>query len=188
MKREKGSALVVLIGLLVLIAGVVMMFISYANKAVFFETDIDKFDKTSQNTLSNYTLKVSEMFQVPEAYKDDLKNVIKATFEGRYGADGSKATMQWIQEQNLQFDSSLYKDLMVVMNSGRDEFKLSQDRKLEICADYTKFHATPVNKTILDVIGYPTSGVVDIKCRVVLDNQTKQTFETGIAEPLKLRK
>lgn len=187
MKQQRGSAaLIVLIVLIVLFGGVIGVLLSYSNKAVDYEQNINKFDKSSQNTLSNYTLKVQEMFQVPDIYNDTLKGLIKDTFQGRYGADGSKATMQWIQENNIQYDASLLKELQNVMKSGRDEFKLSQDRKLEICTQYDILTHRPVSKFILGIVGYPSLDVQD-KCRIVLDKQTIKTFETGIAEPVQLR-
>lgn len=183
----KGTAalIVLVVILLVAVAGG-MTLLSYANTATDYEQDINKFDRASQNTLSNYTLKIQEMFQVPEEYKNALKEQIEATFKGRYGSEGSQATMQWIQERNLQFDSSMYKDLQRAMSAGRDEFKLSQDKKLEICTQYDKLTNRPVSKLILGILGYPSKGI-DIKCRIVLDSKTIQTFETGIAEPIKLR-
>lgn len=186
MKKQNGSALIVLVCLIVFLVGLGLVFLSYANTAVAYEQNINKFDRSSQNTLSSYTLKVKEMFQVPDLYKDALQDVIKGTFEGRYGENGSQATFQWIQEQNLQFDSSMYKELQVVMNSGRDEFKMSQDRKLEICTQYDILTNKPVSKFILSVVGYPSVDIAT-KCRIVLDTQTIKTFETGIAEPIQLR-
>lgn len=187
MLKQKGSGLVVLAVVIAVVVLVGMTLLSYANKAVDYEQNINKFDRTSQNTLSNYTLKINEMVQVPEMYAADLKEFIKATFEGRYGADGSQASMQWIQEKNIPIDSSMHKELQIVINSGRDEFKMSQDRKLEICTQYDILTNKPVSKFILSIVGYPSLDV-QTKCRIVLDNQTIKTFETGIAEPMKLRK
>jgi hypothetical protein len=81
----------------------------------------------------------------------------------------------------------MYKELQIVINSGRDEFKMSQDRKLEICTQYDILTNKPISKFILSIVGYPSLDI-QTKCRIVLDNQTIKTFETGIAEPMKLRK
>ena len=43
--------------------------------------------------------------------KDDMKEVIETALTARYGQDGSKATWQWIKEQNPSVDPSLYKKL-----------------------------------------------------------------------------
>lgn len=186
MKNQTGGAVMALIIILVLIATVVGVLFSYANRATDFEVDIKRFDLSSQNTLSSYTLKIKEMAQVPGMYLEDLQKIVRETFEGRYGEDGSQATFQWIQEKNLDFDSSMYRELQLTMRSGRDEFKLSQDRKLEICADYERLYTRPLSGFILRIIGYPDSGI-DKMCRVVLDKQTIDTFETGVATEIKLR-
>ncbi len=72
-----------------------------------------------ENVLAQYSLKVAEIAQVPEMYRDDLKEVYRAAIEGRYGANGSQATMQWLREQNPNFDSSLYTKIQQVMEAGR---------------------------------------------------------------------
>lgn len=184
--KQRGSALVAFGAVALIVGAVGLTLLSYANKAVDYEQNINKFDRASQNTLSNYTLKITEMFEVPAAYAEDLKNHVKETFSGRYGEDGSKAAMQWIQERNLPFDSSLYKELQTTIAAGRDEFKVSQDRKLEICTQYDILTHRPVSKLILSVVGYPSLDIQD-KCRIVLDQKTIDTFKTGIATPIKPR-
>lgn len=185
MKNQTGGILISLGVIVAIIVVVVGILLSYANKAVDYEQNINKFDRASMNTLSSYTLKVKEMAQVPDMYAEQLKSIIQATFEGRYGENGSQATFQWIQEQNLQFDPSMFIQLQTVMNSGRDEFKLSQDRKLEICTNYDILTNRPVSKFILSILGYPSEGI-DTKCRIVLDQNTIDTFKSGVAEPIKL--
>jgi hypothetical protein len=189
-KNNSGSALIVVLsffGVLLLTAALLFgSYISAFNSGVRYEADIEKFHKSSQNTLSSYTLKVQEMAQVPDMYKNDLKDVIEATFQGRYGKDGSKAVMQWIQESNLQFDSKLYLNLQAVMESGRDEFKLSQDRKLEICTQYEKELGFFWKGMMMSFAGYPKKDL-DVICKVVLDKQTNATFESGEATVIKIK-
>ncbi len=190
MKKQNGSVVWILAGVLgvVLLIGASLfgMYISAYNSGVRYEAQIEKFHKSSQNTLSNYTLKVKEMAQVPDMYVSDLTKVVEATFQGRYGQDGSKAVMQWIQEQNLQFDSKLYLNLQAVIESGRDEFKLSQDRKLEICTQYEQELGYFWRGMWMGVAGYPKKDL-DVICKVILDAQTNDTFEKGEATVIKIR-
>lgn len=160
--------------------------ISYFNDFNRIEQQVKKFNKDSENYLSNYTLKVQETAQIPDMYKDGLKEVIKGTFEGRYGADGSKAVMQWIQEQNIQFDSSLYKEIQVVISSGRDEFRISQTKKLDVCAIYeTKLSQFP-GSLIAGVFGYPRIDL-DKTCQVVSDVRTQEAFGKGVQQPISFK-
>lgn len=170
------------VGIVVLGVAVAGVFISYANKAVGMEEVISRFHQGSQNTLSSYTLKIKEAAKVPDMYVDSLKEVVQATFEGRYGAEGSRATFQWIQEQNLQVDSSLFANLQTIISSGRDEFKLSQDRKIDACTSYQRMLRQPVSGFFMSTLGYPK---VDLgMCRIVLDANTNEAFSTGLAEPI----
>lgn len=176
----KKLAIVLAVGLACATLGGV--FISYANKAVGMEETINRFHQGSQNTLSSYTLKIKEAARVPDMYVDSLKEVIEATFQGRYGDNGSQATFQWIQEQNLQVDSSLFSNLQVIISSGRDEFKLSQDRKIDACTTYQRLLRQPVSGFIMSTLSYPK---IDLGvCKIVLDESTNQVFSSGVAEPI----
>lgn len=170
-----GVVLLVVLGAVTVVGS----YISAVNTGARFEANIEKFDKSSANTLSAYTLKLKEAANVPAKYVDSLKDVIKATFEGRYGAEGSKATFQWIQENNIPLDPSVYTKLQSIIDAGREEFKLSQDRKLESCAQYEVVRNVFWGGLWLNIAGYPKKDV-DKLCRVVLDNTTRDKFETGV--------
>ncbi|EHT1484544.1 hypothetical protein KXE51_003524 [Salmonella enterica] len=188
MSQSKGIATGWIVGLALLgmvIVGIGTV-ISYFNDFNRTEQQVKKFNKDSENYLSSYTLKVQETAQIPDMYKDGLKEVIKGTFEGRYGADGSKAVMQWIQEQNIQFDSSLYKEIQVVISSGRDEFRISQTKKLDICAMYETKLAQFPGSLIAGVFGYPRIDL-DKTCQVVSDTRTQAAFDAGVQKPINFK-
>lgn len=176
-------ALVGVIAVIVVFGG---SLISYYNDFAQLEVQVKKFNKDSENHLSNYTLKVQETAQIPDMYKDGLKEVIRETFQGRYGKDGSKAVMQWIQEQNIQFDSSLYKEIQVVISSGRDEFRISQTKKLDACSIYeTKLLKFP-GSMVAGMFGYPRLDL-EKTCQVVSDNQTQAAFDSGKQKPINFK-
>lgn len=188
MSQSKGIATGWIVGLVVLALLVIGVgtVVSYFNDFNRTEQQVKKFNKDSENYLSNYTLKVQETAQIPDMYKDGLKEVIKGTFEGRYGADGSKAVMQWIQEQNIQFDSSLYKEIQVVISSGRDEFRISQTKKLDICAMYETKLAQFPGSVIASIFGYPRIDL-DKTCQVVSDSRTQAAFDAGVQKPINFK-
>lgn len=160
--------------------------ISYFNDFARTEQTVKKFNKDSENHLSNYTLKVQETAQVPDMYKAGLKEVIRDTFQGRYGQDGSKAVMQWIQEQNIQFDSSLYKEIQVVISAGRDEFRISQTKKLDACAIYETKLAQFPGSLVASIFGYPRIDL-DKTCQVVSDSRTQAAFDSGVQTPINFK-
>lgn len=180
----KAFLIGMVIFVVLLVGGLATSYIGAVNTGARFEANIEKFDKSSQNTLSNYTLKLKEAAKVPEKYVDSLKDIIKATFEGRYGEDGSQATFQWIQENNIPVDASVYTKLQQIIDSGREEFKLSQDRKLESCAQYEFSRNTFWKGMWLNIAGYPKKDI-DTLCRIIVDSATSEKFTTGVDSEIK---
>lgn len=159
-------------------------YMSAYNNGVEWVGNINKFDKESQNTLANYTTKIGEMIQIPALYKNDLKEIVSATFGGRYGKDGSQAVMQMIQEQNLPFDSSMYVKIQNTIESGRNEFRLSQTKKIDICEEYNKQVSYLWSGTFMKLAGY-TKATVEKQCVLVLNDHTNNAFKTGIDNGIK---
>lgn len=160
--------------------------ISYHNTAVRMETNIGKFDRESQNVLSNYTMKLKEKAQIPDMYKKDLGEIVDKTFKGRYGDGGSKAMFQFIKETMPNFDSSLYKDLMITMEAGRNDFRLSQSRKLDICQKYESMTLQFPASFIFGITGKGYHNV-EQKCQIVVDSSTTDKFKSGVDQEIKLR-
>lgn len=186
MKKQTGSALWIVLGLVfVFMVSMVGTYINKANEGTRHETNIEKFDKDSQNVLSAYTMKIKEMAQIPDKFKADLQDVIKQTFEGRYGADGSKAVFQFIKEQNMTLDPSLYRNIQVAMEAGRNDFKMSQTKKLDACAGYENARNYVVGGFFLQMAGFPKKDI-DKLCRIIVDSSTTDKFNSGVDEVIKL--
>jgi len=154
-------------------------YITGVNSGAKFEANVEKFDKASANTLSAYTMKLKEAAKVPEKYVEALQGIIKQTFEGRYGDDGSKAAFQWIKENNIPLDPSVYTKLQSIIDAGREEFKLSQDRKLEYCSQYEIARNQFWSGMWLNIAGYPKKDITKL-CQVVIDKSTTDKFNTGV--------
>jgi len=107
---------------------------------------------------------------------------LRADLEGRYGADGSQATFQWIQERQLPFDSTLYSRIQVAIESGRKDFANNQRQLLDIKRGYeTSLNSIP-RGWFLNLAGYPKEDLSKYRAIVTADTQRK--FEIGIDEPL----
>ena len=175
-----------LLGLVVLGSVVVgLTYVSYYNKAVQYETTlVGKLDD-NKNVIAQYTIKISEMAQVPAMYKEDLKDVIKSTFEGRYGSDGSRGVMQWIQEQNLPFDSSLYTRIQQTMEAGRNQFTNVQTQLIDQRVAYEVDLNSVWSGFWMKLGGFPKVDLDDFK--PVLGVGTEQMFENKIDTGVQLR-
>lgn len=191
MKRNQhGSAAVIalvsVVGLIVAgLIAVAVMYFSASNYAVKAEAGLEATWTNNQNILGNYTLKVQEIASVPEMYKNDLKEVLQAEFTGRYGADGSKATMQWIHERSNTFDSTMYTKIQQVIEAGRNEFQAAQTRLVDEKRAYVTELGTVPRSWFLSMAGFPR---VDLnKYKPVVAGDTAKAFETGVQAPVKLR-
>lgn len=156
---------------------------NYGNKA---ENQIKAEYEDMENILAQYSLKVTEAAQVPVMAKDDLKEVMAAAFTGRYGADGSKAVFQMINEQYPgQVDPGLYRNIQQIIEAGRNKFENAQTRFIDIKRDYTTNLGSLWRGFWMQAAGYPK---IDLSKYVIISsNHAKDAFETKVDKGIKLR-
>ena len=126
-------------------------------------------------------------------YVEDLKKLYDGAMGGRYGADGSKALMQWIQEQNPNLDASLYTKIQAAIEAGRNSFNADQDQLVAMKEAYWT-HLDGTSALFWNsFLGFPR-----IKCgyphgngpddyKIILAVETTKAFETGVDTPVELR-
>jgi len=193
MKKQFGgisgalmSGLVVL-GLVATLALIgVVSYISAANYGNRAEKQLDAVWTDNQNVLAQYTLKVQEAAQIPEMYKNDLKEVVTAALQGRYGPDGSKGVFQWLKEANIPFDNKVYTKMMQIIEAGRNDFQKEQTRMIDVKRSYETELGYVWRGFWLRMAGYPKLDLT--KYKPVLAADTARAFETGQQAPLQLRK
>lgn len=183
-----GVLIAILVGIVLVAAFGVMQFLSAGNYGNIAEKGITAQVNVNKNTLAQYVQKIQEMAQVPEMYKNDLKEVIAAAIGGRYGANGSQATWQWIKEHNPSLDSKLYVKLQEVIEAGRTEFKTNQDVLIDKCRQYdTARDAYTLQAVFLRVAGYPKIDLKDA-CTIVTNDYTDKAFKQHKEDgPIQLR-
>ena len=143
-----------------------------------------QFDQ-NRNSLSQYSLKVAEACQVPDMYKNDLKEIISASMTGRYGAEGSKATFQFLKEHEIPFDSSLYTKIQQMIDAGRTQFEAEQKLLLDKKAQYEALLGTTPRGDVLNFLGFPK---VPLSTYVIVTSgYADKAFSTGKEEGLTLR-
>lgn len=184
------AAFVVLGGLVgAIILAAVVAFTSYVsanNYGASVEAQLRAARDDNKNILAQYQQKVLEAAQVPDMYKNDLKEVVSAAMQGRYGADGSKAVFQWIKENNLSFDSSVYTKITEIIQGGRKDFEIGQTRMIDIRRGYEAQQGYFWRGFWLRAAGFPKVNMDDFK-PITTDN-VEGAFQAGKESgPLKLR-
>ena len=179
-----------LIGIVGVIAALILVvagsYISNHNYGVTAETQIKAEYENMENILAQYSLKVMEVGQVPAMMRDDLSQVTKDAMSGRYGADGSKAMFQWIQENYPgQVDASLYTQIQQVMEAGRNKFENAQTKFIDVKRAYETSLGLFWKGLWLRIAGFPKIDLDDYK--IISSEHAKEAFETGVDKGIKLR-
>lgn len=153
------------------------------------ETHIQTQYKQMENVLSTFRLKVEEVVQVPDMYKEDFVEIVEASMSGRYGENGSNAMFQWLKESypgNL--DAEMYVAIQDIIASGRNEFKNEQKLFLDIKRGYEETLVYDLFLTRgfwLKVSGYPKIDLSDFE--IISDNRTQSVFDHKVQDSLKLK-
>jgi len=114
-----------------LVAGLFIAGASWFNGAVKLEEAVTAQYKDNQNRYDAFWKKVQEVAQVPGQYKNDFKDLLVSETQAKFGPEGSKAAFQWFKDRDINFDGSQYRQVMAVVESGRNDFKRSQSELLD---------------------------------------------------------
>lgn len=189
MNKQRGSAAVVILGFLSLILVGCLIFggmvISKRNSFVRVENNITTSYDESKNVHSNYVLRIQEMAQVPKMATKQLAELVKASNEGRYGADGSKAVFQFLKEQNPNIPDSLFTNIQKEMVGGRLDFQSKITRVIDNKkVAYNMLDDTIGGFILKDILGMPRrnigydGGKDDYP--VIMSESSVETFKTGV--------
>lgn len=148
--------------------------------------------ENNENILAQYGQKIREAAQLTEMQRDDVAAILTGGLDARYGADGSQAAFQWIQEQNPNVTSEVYVQIQRIIEAGRNEFQNAQTRLVDVKRGYRTQLGSPWRGTWLGVVGYPQINVgfpigSDDDYRVITTARASNAFETGVEEPISLR-
>jgi len=171
------------VGLLTVVIAVTSV-IGINNDCVKQEAGIVAQYKQNQNNYDNMWKKFKEAASVTSMYTDDLKKVYDGAIQGRY-QNAQNVMMNWIKEHNPDFDASMYKNLQVMVESGRNTFESNQKMLLDKKRNYEVSIGSFPAVFVARLLGFPK---IDLsKYDIVTSGQTQEAFETKKADEIKLR-
>lgn len=122
---------------------------------------------------------ISQKAQITTEYKDAFAKIYPDIISGRYSGNGDGSLMKWVTEQNPNFDTSLYKDLMQSIEILRTEFQKSQERMLDIIREHTTLCTTYPGRWFI-------TNTATIEYTIISSTKSKTVVETGIDDDVKL--
>jgi hypothetical protein len=170
-----GMALLMIVGVFV----VIISFISTNNSLVRLEEGVIASYNDGENVHSNTLKKIKQAGFVVENYSKQVQETISNAIRGRYGADGIKANMAFIQEQNPNISPDLFQRLLVIIEAGNNEFAAKQTDRLDRVRVYkTDLRSFP-GSLIASTLGFPKIDMAKYE-KVISVEESKQAMETGV--------
>jgi len=117
-------------------------------------------------------------------YTSDLKKVYDSAIQGRYAKSGN-VMMNFIKEHNPSFDASMYKNLQVMIEGGRNTFESNQKMLLDKKMVYETTLGSFPSVFVARVLGFPKIDLA--KYDIVTSEDTQKAFDTKKADEIKLR-
>lgn len=192
--NQRGSTsttLAVVLGIAGLVVFMLAMllfgYIAFGNTANGFETDIKAKYNDNRNVYDNGWKRVQELAQVPDMQVEALQKVYDSAMKGRYGSEGSKAVVQFIQEQNPNLDQATFLKIQQNIESFRNDFAANQTRLVSIKQQYERYlTATTSGRLYNSFAGYPRIDLSQFD--IITSDKTEEDFRTKRSEPLTLKK
>jgi hypothetical protein len=151
-----------------------------------------KVNKTSHDAMWKI---LSQDAGVVDKYATDFsERVLPALVEGRIGQG---ELMKWITESNPTFDASLYKELMIKIETERHKFEFSQNRTIDIQNQWNKLRENKPERWFIDseffekgtdgkYLNAEVQQIMDYK--PVTSTVTEDVFKSGVDDNVELFK
>lgn len=192
MKKQRGAISGALVALIAVISFIVLVlfisvpsYITAANYGNRTERALEAKYADNENIYAQGTQAVIEIAQVPAMYTADLKSLVTADIQGRYGKDGSQATFQFLKERQLNLDPAMYRAIQQAMLAFRAKFENAQREILDQRRSYETAIGNVWEGFWLARAGYPK---LDLKkFDIVTTDKARATFETKRDSGIQLR-
>lgn len=187
MGMKKGLMIALGVGGLMCVIGLIFVvsLIGMYNGMVRQENGLQAQYDDNRNDYDAMFKSFQEAAQVPEMYKNDLREVYDGAIKARYGAEGSKALFQFIKEHNPNFSDKLYTNLQSLIEARRTQFEAHQTSLLDKKRVYLDTIGTFPNSLVAGLMGFPR---IDLKkIDIVTSGDTEKAFDTKQADSIRLR-
>lgn len=173
----------VLIGLAVVLFSIVFVVgggcLHYKSQEVSLRASFEAQQKVCETFHDQMWKVISQKAQVSEKAKDAFREIYTPLIEGRYGNEKGGSLMRFIQENNPQFDFSLYKDIQTAIEAKRAEFTREQGKLLDIKREHDIVRRSPVSSLFV-------GSVPELEAKIVTSTRTTEAFDSGVDNDVKV--
>ena len=158
---------------IILLIGIIAtsMYFSYNNEEISLRKEAIAQKGKVEGVYDKMWKILQQKAQVTDQYKESFSTIYPKLISGRYSKDDG-SLMKWIKENNPNFDTTLYKDLMESIETQRESFQTSQERMLDIIREHeTLCKQFPQRWFISDDS--------EIQYNVISSSVSKQVMETS---------
>ena len=164
--------------LAVIAVTIVGMYFSYNNQEISLRQEAEaQRGRIEANHDAMWKI-INQQAQVADQYKTAFEEIYPELISGRYSS-GDGSLMKWIQEQNPNFDTSLYQTLMESIEVQRLSFEKNQARMLDIIREHETLCKTVPGAWFI-------KDKTPIEYTVISSTRTKIVMGTGIDDDVEL--
>jgi len=168
--------IITLVVVLFFLFGIGGCFVSTMNKEVRTRNLITAKQVDNKSEFDNMWKKNTESFQITEAQKDALYDIIVGNSKVRAGKGNGGQLVQLVHEAvpNLDNTTNLYRDLMNVVVSSRNSWTMRQKELIDFKREHDNLIDTFPSSLVCGIFGRQK-----IEIKIVTSSRTEESFETG---------
>ncbi|MCR4680701.1 MAG: hypothetical protein K5636_03705 [Bacteroidales bacterium] len=164
--------LIVLIIIAVLVLLFIILYFYYNNREIALRKESEAQRGVIESVHDTMWKIIQQKAEVSDKYREAFEKIYPELIGGRYSND-QESMMKWITEDNPDFDTSLYSDLMQSIEVERTHFQNAQQRMLDVLRQ---------RETLIEQMPakYFISNKQKIEYEVISSTRTKSVQETRI--------
>lgn len=182
---QKGTKIIIglMVGFILTIGLTIGWLVSIKFQAGTYENEITATNQNLQNIHSSVNKILTSSGITVKNFGETKIKAIKESI-ARY-ADKPQLMMQMINENPQQIDSKLWENFQKQIEVQYTKFEMEQKLKISKSQEYQNFLDNTVRGNVAGIVwSYPRAETVAIMKQVIITEDSKETFETGIDKPI----
>ena len=178
---QKGTKIIIglMLGFIITIGLSISWLVSIKFASGTLENEIISTNQNLQNIHSSVNKILTSSGITVKNFGETKIKAIQASI-AKY-ADKPQLMMMWIKENDQQIDSKLWENFQKQIEVQYTKFEMAQTNKISKVQEYRNFLDNTVRGNVSQLVwSYPRAETLSIMNQVIMTEDSKETFETGI--------